>query len=49
MMLLCGQIVSAMLISHFGWLGSPVQPIAPINLIGALLLLGGAALATRQG
>jgi transporter family-2 protein len=49
MMLLCGQIVSGMLISHFGWLGSPVQPIAPINLVGALLLFGGAVLATRQG
>jgi transporter family-2 protein len=49
MMLLSGQVVSGMLISHYGLLGSPVQPIAPINVIGALLLLGGAMLATRQG
>ena len=49
MMLLLGQVVSAMLISHYGLLGSPVQPVAPINVVGALLLLGGAVLATRQG
>ena len=47
LMLLFGQIVSAMALSHFGWLGSPVQPISLINIIGALIMVGGIFLATR--
>ncbi len=46
-MLLTGQILSAMLLSHFGWLGSPVQPVSLMNVIGALLMIGGVFLATR--
>jgi transporter family-2 protein len=48
-MLLVGQLGSAMVISHYGWLSSPVQPINAMNLIGAVLLLIGAVLVTRQG
>jgi transporter family-2 protein len=47
LMLLFGQIVSAMALSHFGWLGSPVQPISLVNIIGALVMVGGIFLATR--
>ena len=47
-MLLTGQILSAMVLSHFGWLGSPVQPVTAMNMVGALLLIGGAFLATRS-
>jgi transporter family-2 protein len=47
-MLLFGQIVSAMTLSHFGWLGSPVQPVSLVNIIGALVMAGGIVLATRQ-
>jgi transporter family-2 protein len=46
-MLLAGQILSAMLLSHFGWLGSPVQPVTLTNAVGALLMIGGVFLATR--
>ena len=46
-MLLTGQILSAMMLSHFGWLGSPVQPVTITNAIGALLMVGGVFLATR--
>jgi transporter family-2 protein len=46
-MLLTGQILSAMLLSHFGWLGSPVQPVSLTNIMGALLMIGGVFLATR--
>ena len=46
-MLLTGQILSAMVLSHFGWLGSPVQPVSVTNMLGAALLIGGAFLATR--
>lgn len=47
LMLLAGQILSAMMLSHFGWLGSPVQPMSAINIVGALVMLGGIYLATR--
>jgi transporter family-2 protein len=46
--LLGGQILSAMLLSHFGWLGSPKQPITATNLLGAAVLLAGIVLATRR-
>ena len=45
--LLAGQILGGMVMSHFGMLGSPVQPIKLINVIGALVMIGGVALATR--
>jgi transporter family-2 protein len=45
--LLLGQIVSGMVISHFGWLGSPVQPIGAMNLVGTLVMIVGVVLATR--
>jgi transporter family-2 protein len=47
MMLLGGQILSAMVLSHFGWLGSPVQPVSVLNILGALVMLVGIFLATR--
>ena len=46
-MLLTGQILSAMVLSHFGWLGSPVQPVTLTNIMGAALMIGGVFLATR--
>ena len=47
MMLLAGQILSAMVLSHFGWLGSPVQPMTMMSVVGALVMFGGILLATR--
>jgi transporter family-2 protein len=44
--LLAGQIVSGMVLSHFGWLGSPVQPIGLKSILGALLMVAGVLLAT---
>jgi uncharacterized membrane protein YdcZ (DUF606 family) len=34
--------------SHFGWLGSPVDPISPIKLLGVALMVGGVAVATMM-
>jgi bacterial/archaeal transporter family-2 protein len=45
--LLLGQIISAMALSHFGWLGSPVQPLSAMNLVGAVVMTVGVVLATR--
>ena len=42
-----GQILSAMVLSHYGWLGSPVAPVSLSNAMGALLMIGGVYLATR--
>jgi transporter family-2 protein len=44
--LIAGQILGGMIFSHFGWLGSPVQRISVLNGLGALVMLGGALLAT---
>jgi len=45
--LLAGQIIGGMVMSHFGWLGSPVKPISLVNVGGAVLMLGGVLMATR--
>jgi transporter family-2 protein len=46
--LLAGQIVGGMVLSHFGWLGSPVQPVSLVNIVGAIVMVAGVMLATRQ-
>ena len=46
--LLAGQIVGGMLMSHFGWLGSPVRPITAINFAGVIVMFGGVLLATYE-
>ena len=44
--LIAGQVLGGMMFSHFGWLGSPVQRVSYVNGLGALIMLGGAYLAT---
>ena len=44
--LIAGQVLGGMILSHFGWLGSPVQRITIPNVIGAVVMIGGVALAT---
>jgi len=46
-LLLTGQVISAMVLSHFGWLGSPVQPVTMTQLVGAALMIGGIVLTNR--
>jgi transporter family-2 protein len=46
-MLIAGQVLGGMVLSHFGWLGSPVQKITLTNILGAAVMLGGVLLATR--
>lgn len=45
--LLAGQVIGGLLLSHFGWLGSPVQPITISKVVGVLVMIGGVVLATR--
>lgn len=44
--LIAGQVLGGMALSHFGWLGSPVQRISATNVFGALIMIGGVVLAT---
>jgi bacterial/archaeal transporter family-2 protein len=44
--LLAGQILGGMVMSHFGLLGSPVQPVSLTNLLGAIVMMAGVAMAT---
>jgi transporter family-2 protein len=46
--LLAGQIVSAMVLSHYGSLGSPVQKVNLTNILGALVMFVGVYLTTRR-
>jgi bacterial/archaeal transporter family-2 protein len=39
-------VIGGLVLSHFGWLGSPVQPITLTSALGVLIMIGGAALAT---
>lgn len=48
MTLIAGQVLGGLAMSHFGWLGSPVQPVSMTNLLGAAVMVGGVILATRQ-
>ena len=45
--LLAGQIVSAMVLSHYGWLGSPKQPVTPMGIVGVVVLVIGIILTRR--
>lgn len=44
--LLAGQIIGGLLMSHFGWLGSPVDRLTLPKLAGVLLMIAGVVLAT---
>ena len=44
--MIAGQVITGMVLSHFGVLGSPVEPISLMKVLGVLLLIGGAALVT---
>jgi bacterial/archaeal transporter family-2 protein len=44
--LLAGQIIGGLLLSHYGWLGSPVDRITLTKLAGVALMVTGAVLAT---
>lgn len=45
--LLAGQIVSAMVLSHYGWLGSPKQPITATGIVGVIVMIAGIILTRR--
>jgi len=44
--LLAGQVLGGLVMSHFGWLGSPIQPITWTKLAGVGIMIAGVSLAT---
>lgn len=45
-LMIAGQVLTGLIFSHFGWLGSSVEPITLTKVGGALLLLAGTAMVT---
>jgi transporter family-2 protein len=45
--LLAGQVIGGLAMSHFGWLGSPVQPVTLLKVAGVVVMIGGVFLATK--
>jgi transporter family-2 protein len=44
--MIAGQVISGMIFSHYGLLGSPVEPISMLKVLGVLLLVAGAGIVT---
>jgi transporter family-2 protein len=44
--LIAGQVFGGMILSHYGLLGSPIERISPVNVLGAAVMIAGVALAT---
>ena len=42
--MLAGQVIAGLVISQYGWLGSPVRPINGWNGLGVVLVIAGAIL-----
>ena len=42
--MLTGQVICGLIISQYGWLGSPVQPMNGWNGVGVVFLIAGAVL-----
>ncbi|QHS53323.1 DMT family transporter [Edaphobacter sp. 12200R-103] len=47
LIMLAGQIVGGLVLSHFGWLGSPREPVTARGLVGTLIMFAGVILASR--
>jgi bacterial/archaeal transporter family-2 protein len=46
LIMLGGQILGGLVLSHFGWLGSPREPVSVKSLVGTLIMFAGIVLAT---
>jgi transporter family-2 protein len=45
-LMIAGQVITGLLLSHFGLLGSPVEPVSLYKILGALLLIAGVGIVT---
>jgi transporter family-2 protein len=48
-LIVLGQLITSLLVDHFGWLGFPQHSVTPLRLLGALLLFGGVLLIVHRG
>jgi transporter family-2 protein len=46
-LMLAGQVVFGLILSHFGWLGSPVQPITFMKIFGAVIMVAGVIIVVK--
>jgi bacterial/archaeal transporter family-2 protein len=46
-LVLAGQLATALLVDHYGWLGLPENPITWVRVVGVILLCAGVWLITR--
>ena len=46
LIMLAGQILGGLVLSHFGWLGSPKEPVSVRALLGTLIMFAGVVIAT---
>src|SRR5205807_2160882 len=46
--LLAGQVLGGLIMSHYGWLGSPVQPVTLTKIAGVVVMIGGVIMATSS-
>ncbi|SEK92605.1 transporter family-2 protein [Parapedobacter koreensis] len=44
LLMIAGQVVAGMVFSHYGLLGSPIEPISWIKVLGVILLISGAGI-----
>ena len=47
-LMIAGQVVTGLIFSHYGLLGSPVEPVSWVKIIGVILLVAGAASVTHS-
>jgi len=45
-LMIAGQVIAGVVLSHFGLLGSPIEKISILKIMGILLLLSGVSLVT---
>ena len=45
-LMIAGQVITGMVFSHYGILGSPVEPVSMMKMVGAVLLIAGVSLIT---
>lgn len=43
-LIIAGQLVAAMIIDHFGWLGMEIKPVSIGKIVGVILLMAGVVL-----
>jgi bacterial/archaeal transporter family-2 protein len=46
LVMVAGQIAAGLVVSHYGLIGSPVNPVTPVRLIGVFVMFAGVVMAT---